>query len=275
MKNRLKILLIMMAGVFLIAPLSIIAQDQHSEFKYETFIHNNDTLNYRILFPKDFSADKSYPLVLFLHGAGERGSDNESQLVHGADLFLNEENRNKFPAVVVFPQCPKDDYWAKVDIDRSEFPLEFDFQYEEGPTKAMQIVMKLMDSISGKSFIDQNRIYVGGLSMGGMGTFEILARKPETFAAAIAICGAADPETAENYREGLPIRIFHGLQDNVVPPKFSKKMAAAINENKGNASLRLYKNANHNSWDSAFQECDLLEWLFSYNLNEEKPEDGQ
>lgn len=266
MKSRLKILLIMMAGVFLIAPLSIIAQDQISEFEYKIFTKGEDSLNYRILYPKDFSAEKNYPLVLFLHGAGERGSDNESQLVHGADLFLKEENRQNFPAVVIFPQCPKDDYWANVDIDRSDFPLEFDFQYEKGPTEAMKMVMGLLDSISGKSFIDQNRVYLGGLSMGGMGTFELLARKPETFAAAIAICGAADPETAENYREGLPIRIFHGLQDNVVPPKFSKKMAAAINENDGDASLRLYKDANHNSWDSAFQECDLLEWLFSYSL---------
>lgn len=262
----------MMAGVFLIAPISIIAQHQASEFKYEVFAHNGDSLNYRILFPKDFSAEKRYPLVLFLHGAGERGDDNESQMIHGSDLFLKEENRQKYPAIVIFPQCPKDDYWAKVDIDRSEFPLKFDFQFEEGPTPSMRMVMKLIDALSEKSFIDKDQRYLMGLSMGGMGTFELLARKPETFAAAIAICGAAEPETTSKYRKDLPIRIFHGLQDNVVPPHYSKDMAAAINENRGNASLRLYKDANHNSWDSAFAECDLLDWLFSYRLNEENPD---
>ncbi len=262
----------MMAGVFLIAPLSIIAQDQAQEFEYETFIQNGDSLNYRILYPKDFSEENSYPLVLFLHGAGERGNDNESQLVHGADLFLKKENREQFPAVVIFPQCPKDDYWANVEVDRDQFPLKFDFHFEEGSTQAMKMVMKLMDSVSERSFVDKDRIYLGGLSMGGMGTFELLARKPEMFAAAIAICGAAQPETAGNYRKNLPIRIFHGLQDNVVPPKFSKDMAAAINKNGGNASLRLYKEANHNSWDSAFAECDLLDWLFSYKMNQEDSE---
>ncbi|AVR45516.1 phospholipase [Christiangramia fulva] len=270
MKSRLKILLVMMVGVFLMAPLSSIAQEKTDEFKAKKFIRGKDTLNYRILYPENFSEDKNYPLVLFLHGAGERGDDNKAQLVHGSELFLKEENRQKYPAIVIFPQCPKDDYLANVEVDRSEFPLKFDFHFEEGPTKAMSMVMKLMDSVAEKSFIDKDRIYLGGLSMGGMGTFELLARKPETFAAAIAICGAADTETAEKYRKNLPIGIFHGLQDNVVSPNYSKQMTAAINENEGNASLRLYKGANHNSWDRAFAQCDLLDWLFSYSLNEEK-----
>ncbi len=249
--------------------LPLMATSQTREdFKREKFISGKDTLKYRILYPENFNEENNYPLVLFLHGAGERGNDNETQLVHGSSLFLNNANRKNFPAVVIFPQCPKDDYWANVEVDRSQFPLKFDFHYDEGPTDAMKLVMKLMDSVSQKPFIEKDRIYVAGLSMGGMGTFEILARKPDMFAAAIAICGAAESKTAENYRDNLPIRIFHGLQDNVVPPKFSKDMAAAINYNEGNASLRLYKDANHNSWDSAFAECNLLEWLFSQKMGE-------
>ncbi|MGB8705920.1 MAG: prolyl oligopeptidase family serine peptidase, partial [Gillisia sp.] len=200
------------------------------------------------------------------HGAGERGSDNISQLAHGSQLFLKKENQENFPAVVIFPQCPKDDYWANVDVERESKPFQLDFHFKKGPTNAMKMVMSLLDSVSKQSFIKKDQIYVAGLSMGGMGTFEILARKPEMFAAAIAICGAANPKIASNYRKGLPIRIFHGLQDDIVAPEFSKKMAAAINKHEGNASLRLYKNANHNSWDSTFMECDLLEWLFSNTL---------
>ena len=265
MKGTISFLLVLLLVFYTSA--SVEAQD-FEEYKKEQFIQKGDTLNYRILFPKDFSEEKEYPLVLFLHGAGERGSDNESQLTHGSDLFLKKAIREDFPAVVIFPQAPKDDYWAKVDVNRNVKPFEFDFKNEEEPTKALHLTMALLSSVASEDYINQDRIYVGGLSMGGFGTFEILSRMPETFAAAFAICGGADPAIVKKYPLGFNIWIFHGEKDDIVPPEFSKMMSRLINSEGGNAKLSLYPNDNHNSWDSAFSEPYLLPWLFSHQKNE-------
>lgn len=265
MKNRFKYLIIIFGSVLLTFPMILSAQTT-GDFEHKQFISEKDTLNYRILYPEDFSEAEKYPVMLFLHGAGERGDDNESQLVHGGDLFLKEENRKKYPAIVIFPQSPKDDYWAKVEVKRDTVPFQFDFKNREKPTKALELVMKLMDSIISRDFVNKDRIYVGGLSMGGMGTYELLFKKPEMFAAAFAICGGANPEIAEEYRKGLPIWIFHGEKDDVVLPRFSKAMARSINHYGGNAKLSLYPEDNHNSWDSALSEPYLLPWLFSQRL---------
>lgn len=245
----------------LLMPASAVAQDLE-EYKKEQFIQGQDTLNYRILYPKGFSKDKKYPLVLFLHGAGERGSDNESQLTHGGKLFL--EKSEEFPAIIIFPQAPKNDYWAKVEVERDSIPYKFKFKNEEEPTKALHLVMALLNSVVKNDYIDKSKIYVGGLSMGGMGTFELLSRQPEMFASAFAICGGADPKIVKNYRPGFNIWIFHGEKDDVVLPEYSKLMAREINSQGGNAKLSLYPNDNHNSWDSAFAEPYLLPWLFSH-----------
>lgn len=243
------------------------AQDRHL-YEPKEFISEGDTLRYRILYPENFSEDEKYPLVVFLHGAGERGRDNTIQLTHGGDLFLKDEVRKEFPAIVIFPQAPKEDYWAKVEVNRDVEPFEFSFKKEEGPTISLQLVMALLNSFSTKEYVDRNRIYVGGLSMGGMGTYELIYRKPEMFAAAFAICGGADPAIAEKYPVGFPIWIFHGEKDDIVPPEFSKAMAREINSVGGDAKLSLYPNDNHNSWDSALAEPYLLPWLFSQEKNE-------
>ncbi len=246
--------------------LSISVEAQSLEdYKKEHFVQNGDTLNYRILFPQDFSEDKEYPVVLFLHGAGERGNNNEAQLTHGGKLFL--EKREEFPAIVIFPQAPKEDYWAKVEVERDSIPYQFNFRNKSEPTTALNLVIELMDSISNQKYVDRDRIYIGGLSMGGMGTYEMLYRKPEMFAAAIAICGGADPEIIKEYPEGFNIWIFHGEKDDIVLPKYSKIMARAINHYGGNAKLSLYPDDNHNSWDSAFAEPNLLPWLFNHSKN--------
>lgn len=267
MKNRMRLVVGLLTAIMLLVTSGVMAQSK-DEFKKEQFISKNDTLNYRILFPENFSEEEKYPVVLVLHGAGERGDDNESQLVHGSDLFLDSENRKDYPAIVIFPQTPKEDYWAKVEVKRDTMPYQFDFKNTEAPTKSLDLVMKMMDSVVAQDFVNKDKVYVGGLSMGGMGTYEIIYKKPEMFAAAFAICGGANPEIAKDYPKGFNIWIFHGEKDDLVPPRLSKAMARSINHHGGNAKVSLYPEDNHNSWDSAFSEPYLLEWLFSHNRNE-------
>lgn len=234
-------------------------------FQAEKFISKKDTLQYQILYPENFSEDKQYPVVLFLHGAGERGNDNTAQLIHGSALFLSDSVREKYPAIVIFPQCPKNGYWANVDVDRSSQPLKLKFKNNKKPTEALSLVMQLMDETVAEKYIKKDQVYVMGLSMGGMGTFEIISRKPNMFAAAIPICGGADPQSATTYATKVPVWVFHGAKDDVVDPRYSIQMVMAILENGGFPQFTLFENANHNSWDPTFAQPGLLSWLFSKN----------
>ncbi|MGN6166031.1 MAG: alpha/beta hydrolase-fold protein [Flavisolibacter sp.] len=239
------------------------AQDT-SLYERHLYIEKGDTLPYRLLLPKDYDASKKYPLILFLHGSGERGNDNELQLVHGADLFLRDSIRNNYKAIVVFPQCGLNSYWSNVKIvtDSIQKTRVFNFQSEGEPTIAMKLLLSLLNELPKKYKLDKDRIYVGGLSMGGMGTFEIVHRKPKLFAAAFPICGGANAAIADDLKNAA-WWIFHGLKDNVVDPVYSRVMAAALKGEGADVKLTLYPDANHNSWDSAFAERDLMPWLFS------------
>ena len=261
MKNKLTYFLVLLFLCFFSSSISF--GQEYDKYKKQLFTVGKDTLKYRILYPRNFSEHKKYPVILFLHGAGERGNDNKTQLVHGGDLFLKKDIREKFPSIVIFPQVPKDDYWANVEVERDVHPFKLDFHQQGAPTRSLSLAMKLMDSITSKKFVNKNKIYVAGLSMGGMGTYEILSRKPNMFAAAIAICGAADSSIVKKYQPNLDIWIFHGLKDDIVNPKYAMTMARVINSYGGNAKLSLYPNDNHNSWDSALAEPNLLPWLFS------------
>ncbi|PQV51421.1 prolyl oligopeptidase family protein [Jejuia pallidilutea] len=237
---------------------------QHQElYSKEYFVHQSDTLKYRMLLPEAFNESKQYPIVLFLHGAGERGNNNKSQLVHGSKIFTETVNRGAFPAIVIFPQCPKNSYWANAIVDRSSSPIKLEFPLNIEPTKPLDLVVKLMEEMVAKPYVDQQRVYVGGLSMGGMGTFEIVYRKPDFFAAAFSICGAGNPDATTKYAKTTPFWVFHGAKDDVVNPQSSVEMVEGILKNGGTPSFSLYANDNHNSWDSAFAEPQLLPWLFS------------
>jgi predicted peptidase len=233
------------------------------EFKEELLVHQNDTLPFRILLPKNYNSQKSYPLLIFLHGAGERGSDNKSQLVHGSFLFKSKDFRKNYPAIVVFPQCPEKSSWANVKRNyEMSAGQKFDFFKEISENKQLIMVEKLLDFIQKKYGIDPTRRYVGGLSMGGMGTFELVARNPDYFAAAFPICGGGNPDWSDLLKT-TPFWIFHGEDDGVVSVDFSRKMYEVLGKEKASVRLTIYPDVNHNSWDNAFAEPDLMHWLFS------------
>lgn len=232
-------------------------------FEHKQFIVENDTLLYRIMLPENFTKEKKYPLVVFLHGAGERGNDNNTQLTHGSALFTSPENRKNFPAIVVFPQCPKTDYWASLTADRTVKPIDFTFNDDAQPTKSLQLVINLLDQLLAASYVNTNKVYVMGLSMGGMGTFELLSRQPTTFAAAVPICGGGNPASTQKYALNTELWVFHGAKDDVVSPQLSIEMVKSNIINGGNPNFTLFGNDNHNSWDSTFAEPNLLPWLFT------------
>jgi predicted peptidase len=237
-----------------------VAQDTFQKAEY---IFGGDTLPYRVLLPLNYDKTKAYPVVLFLHGAGERGSDNEKQLVHGSKLFLDSINRQKFPSIVIFPQCAADSYWSNVEIKSDTAGVRtFHFNMKEEHTRMMRLLLQFVKQIPGKYKISASRFYVTGLSMGGMGTFEIVRRMPRRFAAALPICGGADPASAKTIKQ-LPWWVFHGDKDNVVPVSHSENMVNALKKAGASVKFTVYPNVGHNSWDNVFAEPEYLSWMFS------------
>ena len=241
---------------------SMQAQDRALYLK-KSYIFRNDTLPYRILLPDHYDPAKQYPLLMFLHGSGERGDDNEKQLVHGADLFLRDSIRNRYPAFIVFPQCSRDGYWSNVIRDENAIGRSrYTFRSGGTPTRDMAMLQRLLKQLLIEYPVSRRQVYAGGLSMGAMGTFELVRRSPGIFAAAFAICGGAHPSTAPQLKN-LPWWIFHGGKDDVVIPAFSEAMVKALRSNKVRVKYTVYPDANHNSWDRAFTEPVLLSWLFA------------
>jgi predicted peptidase len=257
-----------MRNTFLIFMLLFTAQLAYSQGKFEakTFLTSNkDTLRYRELLPENYDPQQKYPLVLFLHGAGERGSDNQAQLTHGSMMFTNPVNREKYPAIVLFPQCPKERFWAfekrPEKLDVNAFPAGYTI------SSTLQAVKALLDKYIANGSVDTNRIYILGLSMGGMGTFDMACRFPDVFAAAIPICGGVNPERLQATAGKVKFRIYHGDKDDVVPVENSRKAYRALKEYGADVEYFEFAGCNHGSWDPAFNQPDFLSWLFQQTKN--------
>jgi predicted peptidase len=260
-----KYFLLVMLGLGLALPVLSHAQST-GKFEKGLYAEKKDTLPYQILMPENFDPQKKYPLVIVLHGAGERGNDNEAQMKYGTGLFLNAAAREKYPAIVIYPQCPANGFWSNVKYRRDTVANKnvFDFQEGGAPTKSMTALMGLVDNFLDKPYVNKHQVYIGGLSMGGMGTFEIIRREPKVFAAAFAICGGDNTNNARIYAKKVPLWIFHGGKDDTVSPDHSLVMVEAIKAAGGDPKFTLYPNDGHNSWDDAFAEPDLLPWLFGH-----------
>lgn len=218
---------------------------------------DGQTLNYRELTPLTVETDKKYPLVIFLHGAGERGNDNEKQLVHGGQMFLNPYNRDNYPAYVLFPQCPETSFWA--------FPAfgKYAKQNPEGNiTPVLNAVKELIDEYIATPAIDPARVYIIGLSMGGMGTFDMVSRFPEKFAAAVPICGAASPGKISAAKD-VRFRIYHGDADPVVPVECSRAAYRELRDAGADVEYYEFAGCGHPSWNPAFNTPDFMKWLFA------------
>ncbi len=239
-------------------------QSNRDLYERQFFIEGDDTLFCRILSPIHFTVGKKYPLIIVLHGSGERGNDNDAQLTWGSDLFLDSANREKFPAIVVFPQCPADSSWSvRVKSKAKDSANLFKFPMDVPPTKPLRMVINFIDTLVKGGNVDSKRVYVGGLSMGGFGTFEILWRKPALFAAAFPVCGGGNPEGAKIYGRRFPLWVFHGADDDVVPVANSRIMVDALKAAGARIKYTEYPGVKHDSWKNAFAEPELLPWLFA------------
>ena len=204
------------------------------------------------------------PLLLYLHGAGERGSDNMAQLNHGRDLFLDSEELED--VIVVAPQCPSDGYW--VDIVRPTTREECaarTFPKDKDMTIPLKAVKELLDSLVDSGVVDTRRIYCTGLSMGGMGTLDLMMRYPDFFAAVQPICGAVNIDRIFAYKGNTAVRLFHGDCDETVPVHFSREAFEAFKAVGVETEYVEYQGVWHNSWDNAFAEKDFLSWLLKHS----------
>jgi predicted peptidase len=212
---------------------------QHSH-TFQKTITKTLSCNYLLFLPEDYGREKkSWPLILFLHGAGERGSDVEKVKVHGPPKIV--QTQKDFPFVVVSPQCPEGDWWT----DKTE------------------LLINLLDGIVARYDVDTERIYLTGLSMGGYGSWALASKYPDRFAAVVPICGGGDRILARTLKD-VPIWAFHGAKDSVVPVEESKELVEAINARGGNAKLTIYPDANHDSWTRTYDNPELYEWLIEH-----------
>lgn len=227
---------------------------QTSLFSYEKYANaKGDTLNYRQLI-SDYNPISKHPLVIFLHGSGERGNDNEAQLKWGVLNFASDQNMKMHPSIIIAPQCPKNMSWTNFS--------EEDMSLQPSPTDPMKLLMELINEAILKLPVDTNRIYITGLSMGGFGTYDAITRYPELFAAAVPVCGGGDVTKAQSIAH-IPIWIFHGALDGAVNPVLSQNMVEALTKEGAHPGFTQYPETGHFSWIAAYSDTMMMEWLFS------------
>jgi len=202
-------------------------------------------LNYLENLPKDYDGKKKYPLVIFLHGAGERGSDVKKVKVHGIPKLIEKKSEvlQKYEFIAVSPQCPEGYNWNFLD-------------------EALETLIK--DCIE-KLGVDTSRIYLTGLSMGGFGSWNLACRNPRAFAAVAPICGGLRGDGSEDLSviAHLPLWVFHGAKDTVVPLSSSADPVAKLNELGANVRFTVYPELEHDSWTETYDNPNFYKWLFS------------
>lgn len=210
---------------------------------------------YRLLAPAAPVAGERYPLVVFLHGAGERGRDNEKQLKYLPTWLAEPALRERHPCFLLAPQCREGERWVDVSwADKMSLP-------QGPPTTDLLAAVAAIQAVSSREAVDPARIYLTGLSMGGYGTWDLAARQPERFAAILPICGGGDEATAARLAK-LPIWCFHGDADTVVPVERSRTMIAAVRAAGGSPKYSELPGVGHDSWTPAYRDPAVLDWLF-------------
>lgn len=229
-------------------------------FKFKVYKEGEHSLPYRFHQPEKLERGKRYPLVLFMHGAGERGLDNRRQLYRLAGVKFWE----KYPCYVLSPQCPPKNnsipyseyVWVDTEFGDSVHSMKI------FPTWSMKLAMDLLDKVIKSNKIDRSRIYVTGLSMGGFATWELIQRMPDKFAAAVPVCGGGDLEYAPKLSL-IPLWVFHGDADKRVPVQRSRNMVEAITKKGGHPNYTEFPRVGHDSWTLTYKNSEMWDWMFT------------
>jgi len=218
-----------------------------SEQLFQKEITKKVSLKYLLYLPKGYGEkkDQKWPLMLFLHGAGERGDDINLVKKHGPPKLIDAGK--EFPFIVVSPQCPTSSWWPE----------------------QVDALVALLDDVQSKYAVDSSRVYLTGLSMGGFGTWTLACRYPDRFAALAPICGGGERYLVSRLKN-VPVWVFHGAKDPVVPLQSSSEMVEALKKAGGNVQFTVYPDAQHDSWTETYNNPKLYEWFLSHRKNEEK-----
>ncbi len=240
----------LLATLFAIS--SLCSADQTPQSLQTEITHKVD-VRFMLHLPKGYeeATDKNWPMILFLHGAGERGDDLQKVTVHGPPKLV--KNGKELGFIIVSPQCPKDTSWDNRDL------------------------IALLDHVQSSYRVDRDRTYLTGLSMGGYGTWSLGLRNPLRFAAIAPVCGGGvtiDTRLARRDKTAplnqLPIWAFHGGKDSVVPPEESARLVDLLKKNNPQVKLTIYPEASHDSWTATYDNPELYEWFLSHSLKDRK-----
>lgn len=217
-------------------------QEKQNSHNFQKEVKITLSANYLLYLPKDYDdSDRQFPLVLFLHGMGERGTDIEKVKTHGIPKLISEGK--EFPFIVVSPQCPDEYFWND------------------------DVLIALLDEIEGNYRVDKNRIYVTGLSMGGHGTWTLALAQPNRFAAIAPVCGWSHPVEFCKLAH-MPIRVFHGAKDFVVPLSLSEQIVEQLKAcGADKVKFTIYPEATHDSWTETYNNEELYKWLLDQSLD--------
>jgi predicted peptidase len=226
-------------GLFMVA--AIHAGETKTGFVDKVFKGKDGDVKYIVFVPKDYKGDKEYPVILFLHGAGESGTDGKKQAAIGLGKAIRK--KEKFEFITVFPQSQKGG-WGANSVEGKR-------------------AVAILDEVEKEYKTDKKRVYLTGLSMGGFGTWSMAAAHPSRWAAIAPICGGGDQKSADKIKD-IPCWCFHGDADKSVPVQRSRDMIEALKKAGGQPKYDEYKGVGHNSWDRAYANAELFTWFLKH-----------
>ena len=233
-------------------------------FVYENEDYGNYKIPYRLFVPADYDAGKKYPVLLFLHGAGERGNDNSSQFANAIQTLFTAREKLLKETIVIIPQCPAGEQWVNTSWSNGNYSTD-----KVKESKSLSTVIKILEKVEEEYSCDTDRVYAFGLSMGGYGTWDLLARHGELFAAAVPICGGGDESKAEALSD-IPIWTCHSDKDPIVKFEGTERMYQAISAyGKGKITFTPVASSDHGAaWNAASSNKELIDWLYSQKLSD-------
>ena len=267
---RSRILGLALLGWLSLGPVSARADEKETGFLNRVHKGTDGAqAKYALFVPHEYKGDRTYPLILFLHGAGEWGMDGQKQLTVGLGPALRKREKT-FPFIVIFPQSQKKTW--PVDVNNrdeiNDLVATWSDQQAEGK-RALAILSEIMKTYR----VDPERICLTGLSMGGFGTWSLAASQPDRWAAIAPICGGGDPQSAEKFKH-IPCWCFHGGADPIVPPASSRAMIKALWAAGSHPNYTEYPGVGHESWEKAYDTNDLYEWFLKQRSKKKPLQEG-